>query len=116
MKFPSTTEMLKDIMNNINSCFQNIQIHQTILRKEKAEFVLNGNHGEDERTKTMDSTEIALHERDDTNVSSEKKASRNLYAVINHLQKLNSVLDRGLGEVEECIQNIHKVLMKNLLS
>ena len=54
--------------------------------------------------------------KNDNDVSSEKKASRNLYAVINHLEKLNPALDRGLLDVEECIQNVHKVLMKNLLS
>ena len=51
------------------------------------ELVFNSNRGEDEGTKTMDSTKIALNKKDDGDNSSEERDSRNLYAAINHLKK-----------------------------
>ena len=76
-------------------------------------FVFNSNKGKDERTKTLDSTEIILNKKDD-DVSSEKRVSRNFYAAINHFEKQNTGNDKGLLHVEECIQD--NVLIKNLLS
>ena len=48
-KFPSTNEMLEDVVNNRNSCSQNIQKHQIKLHKLKVELVFNSNRGKDEK-------------------------------------------------------------------
>ena len=74
-------------MDSRNSCFQNAQKHQTKQHKLKVELVHNSYRGEDEATKMMDSIEFSLNKRDDDDIFSEERVSRNLYAVINHLEK-----------------------------
>ena len=112
---PTTSKMLTDITNNLISRFQNTQDYQRKLYDLKVKFVLNSNCGENEGTQTMDSTVSALNKRDGERISSEEQVSKNLLDAINHLESRNSGADTGLLDVEECIQDTHKVLMKNLL-
>ena len=112
---PTTSKMLTDIANNLINRFRNTQDYQRKLYDLKVKFVLNSNCGENEGTQTMDSTVSALNKRDGERISSEEQVSKNLLDAINHLESRNSGADRGLLDVEECIQDTHKVLMKNLL-
>ena len=86
------------------------------MHKLNVEFMLNNNRGKEEETKTRNSTEFALNKRDNDDISSEERVSRNLYAATYYPEKRNSGKNRGMLDVEEWIQDTHNVLIKNLLS
>ena len=114
-KFPTTTEMLKEIVHNINNGTKNTQEYEKRLKKLKLKFVLSSNQGENEGTQTMESTELAINKIDENNFSSKEQVLKNLFKALNYLEKRNFDKDKGLLDVEECIQDAHKILMKNLL-
>ena len=86
------------------------------MKDLKIKYILNSNQGEDEGTQTLNSTKIAVNKNTSDNLSSEEQVSKNLYNAIQHLEKRNIGEDKGLLDVEECIQDTHKILMKNLLA
>ena len=112
----TTSEMLTDIVYNLKNCFQDTQEYQWKLYKLKVNFVFNSNCGENEGTQTLEDTVTALNKKNSNSISSaEEQVSINLMDAINHLEKRNSGNDRGLLDVEECILDTHKVLMKELV-
>ena len=83
------------------------------------EFVFNRYSGvvKMKAQKRMNSREIALNKRDDGDILFEEKVSRNLLPAINDLNKQNLLRSKKkmLLDVEKCIQDTHKILMKSLL-
>ena len=112
---PTTSEMLTDIVCNFKNRSQDTQEYQCKLCELKVNFVLNSNCGENEGTQTMEDTVTALNKKNSNSISFEEQVSVNLLDAINYLQERNSGDDKGLLDVEECILDTHKVLMKNLL-
>ena len=115
-KSPSTKQMLHDINERLSHYKPNTQEYKKKLQKLKIRYVLNSNQGEDEGTQTLDSTEIAVNKNISDISSNKQQVSKNLYNAIQHLEKRNVGKDKGLLDVEECIQDTHKILMKNLLA
>ena len=114
-KAPTTSQMLQSIASDSNSYNTQSPHYKKKLEELKSKFILNSNLGENEGTLTMESTKIALEKINDQNVNSKEQVSINLLRAMNHLIERNSGKDKGLLEVEECIQDTHKILMKNLL-
>ena len=113
---PSTKLMLKDIDDRLCHFKPNTQECQEKLQKLKIRYVHNSNQGEGEGTQTLDSTELAISKNTSDNLSTEQQVSKNLYNAIQHLEKRNVGEDKGLLDVEECIQDTHKILMQKLLA
>ena len=113
--FPSTNDMLRTIVCNINNYAENFQDYQKKLKELKLRFVLRSNYGENEGTQTMESTELAINKRDKEKFSHKEQVSKNLFKALNYLEERNLNQDKGLLDVEECVQDTHKILMKNLL-
>ena len=118
MQSPSTKQMLKDIDDRLCHCKPNSQNkeYQKKLKDLKIKYILNSNQGEDEGTQTLDSTELAIKKNISDILSSEEQVSKNLNDAIQHFEERNTGEDKGLLDVEECIQDTHKILMKNLLA
>ena len=112
---PSISQMLKGIVDGISDHNPNTQQYETNLLELKIRYVLSSNQGEDEGTKTLESTKIALNKNKSEAFSLQEQVSLNLYNAIQHLEERNLGNDRGLLDVEECIQDTHKILMENLL-
>ena len=117
LKFPETSEMLQNIAENrCKSIVQNTKEYQNRLKKLKIRYIFNSNQGESEGTQTMESTEQALNRKENEHVVAEEQVSRNLLAALKHLENRNSEDEnKGLLDVEECIQDTHIVVMKNLI-
>ena len=115
VKFPPTSEMLKNIACHQNKGAETTEKYKKMLNELKLKFVLNSNHGENEGTQTMESTETAINKREEDKFSLEEQVSKNLLEALNYLEKRNLDQDKGMLDVEECIQDAHKILMKNLL-
>ena len=111
----ATSEMLKDITKVLNKEVQNNENYERKLLELKTIFVLSTNCGENEGTQTMNSTQNSINKQNNEYISFEQQVSKNLFAAVNHLEKRNSGADKGLLDIEECIQDTHKVLMTNLL-
>ena len=116
-EFPKTSEMLQDIAENkSSSTAQNTKEYKNRLENLKLRYILNSNHGEGEGTQTMETTEQAINKKENERILSEEQVSRNLLAALDHLEIRNSEDEnKGLLDVEECIQDTHKILMKNLI-
>ena len=64
----------------------------------------------------MELTEQAINRRENERILIEEQVSKNLLAALDHLENRNSEdEDKGLLDVEECIQDTHTILMKNLI-
>jgi len=120
-EIPSTSEMLKEI-SAWKTCLQNYKSTQEFKTKSeslKVMYILSNNVGECEGTQTLDSTEAALAVRNNKAAIPNKKeqVSINLAEAIKHLKERNFENDvpEGLLDIEECIQDTHVKLMKNLL-
>ena len=116
-EFPKTSEMLQDIAKNrSSSTAQNTKECKNRLKILKLNYILNSNHGEGEGTQTMETTERAINKKENERILPEEQVSRNLLAALDHLEIRNSEgQNKGLLDVEECIQDTHKILMKNLI-
>ena len=113
---PSTRQMLKNIDDKLRHYKPHTQECQKKLQELKIKYILNSNQGENEGTQTLDSTKIAVNKNTFDNLSFEEQVSKNLNDAIQHLEERNIGEDKGLLDVEECIQDTHKILMKNLLA
>ena len=115
--YPSTSKMLETIANDFKfyESIPNAQEYQGKLYELKLRYVLNTNRGENEGTQTLESTRTALNREDHENVSSEEQVTKNLGAALKHLEERNLGECKGLMDVEEFIQDTHKLLMENLL-
>ena len=116
MKFPSTRQMLKEIVDRLSNYKPNTQDYKKKLQELQIKYILHCNYGEAEGTQTLDSTKIAVNKNVSEFLSTEEIVSKNLYNAIQHLEERNTGEDKGLLDVEECIQDTHKILMKNLLA
>ena len=114
-KVPSIRNMFEQIVCNFNSGAKNTQEYEKRLNTLKLNFVLCSNLGENEGTQTMESTETAINKKKEEKCSLEEQVSKNLIQALNYLEKRNLDQDKGLLDVEECIQDTHKTLMENLL-
>lgn len=115
--FPSISKMLKEIVDSQN-CFKLIPSNVdcvTTLSEMKSIYIWNANIGEDEGTKDLKSTKVALAKGDRENISPIERVSINMLRAINHLEEINQGADMGLLDVEECIQDTHTKLMAEIL-
>ena len=118
-EFPKTSEMLKDIVENRNNWItdtHNTSEYLSKMHQLKLSYVLHSNCGEGEGTQTIKSTEKAVNKTDNERILAEEQVSRNIFAALNHLEKRN-VGDENAGflDIEECIQDTHQILMKNVI-
>lgn len=115
--FPSLIEMVKHVIifRNIFETVETKGNYAAVLQDMKLRYILNTNIGEEEGTKDLLSTKKALEKGDTENIAPPEKVSRNLLRAINHLEKINQGPDKGLLDIEECIQDTHKYLMAETL-
>jgi len=120
LRYPPTSEMLSEIPNLI-CCLRNsdsTQEFQTKVENLKIQYILSSNVGESEGTQTLETTKDAIAIKNDKVIPNEKQqVSINLAEAIDHLKIRNFENDiaEGLLDIEECIQDTHVKLMKNLL-
>ena len=114
-QIPKTSKMLEDLSKFTLDLKNNHQEYESKLIELKLKFVHSCNVGENEGTQTLESTRNAVNRKVDENISLEEQVSKNLWAALKHLEERNSGEDKGLLDIEECILDAHKLLMKNLL-
>jgi len=116
-RYPSTSKMLSEIVK-MKSCLQSNEStkeYDEKLRDSKLNYIHRNNVGEGEGNQSLESLETALNAEQKENVTREEQVSINQLAANEHLEECNLGSDRGLLDIEECIQDTHEILMKNLL-